>query len=179
MRWIFGLQNQTGTIGWTTLIVKPEHYADCFLNKFLAKKINNGNRSITYTHARVRCTRASKRTQRWGCVGGATETTPCALQARRVALPLAQVDLEHQQRHVADGGCPRPRQVRVVCVLRLANAQSRLRGEWEGSRSRRHHYPIPSARGEAGGVCQWLAEHSRSNTSKPMIRGACSADKSV
>ena len=46
---------------------------------------------------------------------------PCALHARRVVFPLAPVDLVHQ-RHVADGGCPRPRQTRVVvCVLSLAN----------------------------------------------------------
>ena len=45
------------------------------------------------------------------------------LYARRVVFPLAPVDLEYQQRHVTDGGrprprgCPRPRQVRVVCVF--------------------------------------------------------------
>ena len=54
--------------------------------------------------------------------------------------------------------------------------QSRLRGEWQGSRSRHHHYPISSARGEARGVCQWIAGHSSSATSTPMIRVACSAD---
>ena len=34
-----------------------------------------------------------------------------------------------------------------LCVLCLANAQSRLRGEWQGSRRRHHHYPIPLVRG--------------------------------
>ena len=41
-----------------------------------------------------------------------------------------------------------------LCVLCLANAQSRLRGERQGSCGRRHHYPIPSVCGEGRGVCQ-------------------------
>ena len=118
--------------------MKPEHYTECFFNKFSRKISNNGDRLTTYIHARVRCTRASQRTHRWGFVAGVRETTPCALQARRVVFPLAQVDLEHQQRHVADGGCPRPRQARVVCLFCLVSAQSRLRGEWQGSRSHDH-----------------------------------------
>ena len=146
-----------------------------FLTKFSRKTISNDDRSTTYIHARVRCTRASQRTHRRGFVGEARETTPCALQARRIVFPLAQVDLEHQQRHVADGGCPRPRQERVLCVLCLAIAQSRRRGEWQGSRSRHHHYPIPSVCGEARGVFQWIAGHRSSTTRTPMTRVACSA----
>ena len=53
---------------------------------------------------------------------------------------------------------------------------SRLRGDRQGSCSRHHHYPIPSARGEARGVCKWVAEYS-SSMSTPMIRVACSADR--
>ena len=52
--------------------------------------------------------------------------------------------------------------------------QSRLRRDWQGSRGRDHHNPIPSARGEPRGVCQWVAGHSSSgsSTSSLMIRAA-------
>ena len=66
MRSIFGSRNQTGSIGSTTLTVKPE-LAVCFLNKVLAKN-NDQRRSIDhvriYVLARVRCTRASQPTRR-------------------------------------------------------------------------------------------------------------------
>ena len=51
-------------------------------------------------------------------VGGARESTQCPLHARRVVLPLAPVDLVHQQRRVTDGGYPRPRRsTSVVCFV--------------------------------------------------------------
>ena len=73
---------------------------------------------------------------------------PCALRASRIVAPLAQVDLVHQ-RYVADGGGHRPRQIRVVvvCVLCLANAA--IANARRVARLPCHHYPIPSARGEA------------------------------
>ena len=38
---------------------------------------------------------------------------------KRVVFPFAPVDLVHQQ-HVADGGFPRPQQIRVVVVVSLS-----------------------------------------------------------
>ena len=59
--------------------------------------------------------------------------------------------------------------VRVVCVCVWRMLQSRLRRGWQGSRSRHYLCPIPSARGEALGLCQRNAGNSKSSTSTPMI----------
>ena len=161
---------------WRTITLECYRVTNIFFNKVLEKN-NQQRRSLDYVHKRTSSLHQSisAHTQMGLCRWG-KETTPCVLQAWRVVFPLAQVDLEHQQRHVANGGCPRHRQVRVGRVLCLANAQSRLREELQGSHSRRHHYPISSFRGEARRVCQWIDGHSSTTTSTPMIRVACSAD---
>ena len=60
----------------------------------------------------------------------ARENTPCALHARKAVFPLAPVDLVHQ-RHVADGVCPRPQQIRVAvgCVSVFGECCNRDREE--------------------------------------------------
>ena len=150
-----------------------------YFNNVLSKP-NQLLRSLDYVHTRTSSLHQSisaytqMKLCRWG-----EETTPWALHARKVVFPLAPVDLVHQQRHVADGGCPCLRQVQVVCAFLCVwrMLQSRRRSEWQGSR-RHHHYPISSARGEARGVCpSMIAGHRCSTTSTPMIRVACSADR--
>ena len=67
-----------------------------------------------------------------------------------------------------------------VCVSSAWRmVQSRLRGEWQGSRSRHHHYPIPPGRVEARRAWQRTAGHGNSSTCTPMIHVACSADRFV
>ena len=53
------------------------------------------------------------------------------------------------------------RLTRVVCLANAAIASAR---EWQGSCSRHHHHPIPSARGEARRVCQ------RDTAAAPRVR---------
>ena len=67
-----------------------------------------------------------------------------------------------------------------LCMVKAAPATARRVARLSYCCSRHHHYPIPSTRGEAGGVCQQLAGHNRSgSTSTPAIHVACSADISL
>lgn len=119
----FRPQNQTGRIGSTALIVKPEfRIVQVAFGQSSLEIVNDGDRLTTYSYeftAPANHLRARKR----GFVSRAREGTPCAVHARRVVFPLTLVDLgQLQQRHAADGGCLRPR--RQVYVLRLANAEN-------------------------------------------------------
>ena len=141
-----------------------------FLKQSSRELPQNGYNLTTYTRASSPHQSISSHADQ-AFVDGAGENTPCALHARRAVFPVAPVDLAHQQQHVADGGRPHPRPQRVVCVLRMGRMQqSRPRGDWQGSRSRYNLYPIPSVRGEARGVCQWVAGDSSSGTSTPIAR---------
>ena len=66
-----------------------------------------------------------------------------------------------------------------VCVCVWRTLQSRLRGDWQSSRSCQQNYPMPSASGEARGMWPWVVGQSSSTTSTPMKRAACSADSNA
>ena len=127
LRWIFGSQDRTDRIG-STAHTKKTELADCFWTK-ISRNIDERrslDRSFTYS-LRVRRTRAPQRTRMKLCRWGEGKHAVCA-HAGRVGFPFAPVDLVHQQRHVAGGGCPRPRRRDEQCVLRVWRMlQSRLR----------------------------------------------------
>ena len=149
-------------------------------------KSNQQRRSLDFVLPRGRPTRASQRTRRSSFVGEPRETRRMRFTRGGLSFPsppsISCINNDMSQT-TAVFVLDKYEFVVVACVVCSSNGQwqSRLRGEWQGSRisSRHHHYPIPSARGEAGGMCQLIAGRSSRSTSTPMIRVACSADKSM
>ena len=114
-------------------------------------------RPLEYALVRVRRTRASQLTQMKLC-----KKVPHVCASReegclppRSRLPRASTTTTFRRRRLSSSSTTSV----LVCVCGRM-PQSRLRGEWQGSRSRHHHYPIPSARGDARGVWQWVSERS-------------------
>ena len=153
MSFISGRQNQTGRIGSTTLTIKPE-FTDCFSNKVIAK---NNQQRLLLDHVHTRT--SSPHQSISASISAHTQMKLCRLGEGKHAVRVLREEgclplRSHRScasttaTHVADGGCSSTCCISVcVCVWRLL--QSRLRREWQGSCVRHHHYPIPSARGEA------------------------------
>ena len=105
-------------------------YCTFFFNQVLTKN-NQQKRSPNYVHARTSSPHhsISAHAQMKLCRWGEGKHGVCASREEGCLPPRSRRSCVSQ--HVAGGGCPRPRQVRVVvvCVLCLSNLQSPLRGE--------------------------------------------------
>ena len=151
---------------------------DCFLKKALVKVINNGDRS-TRTRTSSPHQSISAHTQielfRWA----EGKHAVCASREEGCLPPCSR-----QSRASTTCRNRRPPSFstskRSVCLVfgECCN-HDWLRQEWQSSRSRHHNHSIPLARGETQCVCQWIAGHSSSITTTPMVRVACSADRCV
>ena len=112
MSLIFGRQNQTGTIGSTTLTMKPE-FTDWFLRKVFAKN-NQQRRSIDYLHTRTSSLHQSisAHTQMKLCRWGEGKHAVCASREGGYISPRSR----RSRASTTCRGCPSPRQRRVAVV---------------------------------------------------------------
>ena len=151
MSLIFGRQNQTERIGSTTLVTKPE-FSYCFLNKVLAKNTNRQWRSLDHVYTRTSSLRQSisAHTQMKLCRWGEGKHAVCASR-REGCLPprsrRSRASTRCLRRRLSSSSANSSSSGVCLCVWRMV--QSRMRREWQSSRSRHHHHPIPSARGKA------------------------------
>ena len=135
---------------------------------------NNQQRQwLNYVLIRVRRTRASQRTQTKLCRWRDRKHAVCASSGEDCLFPRSRRSRASTCRRRPSSSSSTTRSVCFALNV-WPMPQSRQRREWQGHRSRMHHYLIPSARGDARDVCEWVSSNS---TRAPMRRRvACSAE---
>ena len=131
--------------------MKPE-FTDFFLNKVLAKN-NQQRRSLDHVHTRTtsmhQSISAHTQMKVCRCRWGEGKHAACASREEGYLPPRSRRSRASTCRRRRLSSSSTTTISSSVCLCGRRMVQSRLREEWQGSRSRHHHYPIPSARDEA------------------------------